>query len=155
MFTHLTTLVILLWTLSSPYMSFLIWWAQNWTQHWCFPTSAEYRGKITALVLLTTPFLIQPWSHWPAWPPGHTAGSCPACCPSVHPGPFLPGRCPATLSPAWSAAGVVVPKVQNLAPGLVKSHLVGFWPWIQPVRSLCRALQQINTLSQLGVNTVP
>ena len=63
--------------------------------------------------------------------------------------------CPATLSTAWSNAGVVVAKVQDPAPGLVKPHLVGFGPWIQPVRSLCRGLQQINALSQLGVNTIP
>ena len=33
--------------------------SQNWTQHSrCCPTSAEHRGRITALVLLATPFLI-------------------------------------------------------------------------------------------------
>ena len=57
------------------------------------PSAAPHRTSVpdpspallpfTALLLLATPFLIQARSHWPSLPPGHTAGSCPACCPSV------------------------------------------------------------------------
>uniref|UniRef100_A0A8C5UE02 Multiple EGF like domains 6 n=1 Tax=Malurus cyaneus samueli TaxID=2593467 RepID=A0A8C5UE02_9PASS len=75
----LPSLAALLWTRCSPSMSFLNG-GQNWTQHSrCGLTSAEYRGRIPALVLLATPFLIQARCHWPSWPRGHTAGSCPAC----------------------------------------------------------------------------
>ena len=109
------------------------WRVQYWTQHLrCGLTKAE--GRITALVLLAMPFMLLVRSHWRSWPPGHTAGSCPACCPSVPPGPFQPDHCAATLSPVCSIAGVVVAKVQDLALGLAKSHLVAFGPWIQPVQ---------------------
>ena len=155
----LTSLVALLWTHSSPPMSFPIWGSQDWTQHSrCCTTSAVHRVRITDLVLLATPFLIQAVSHWPSTPPGHTAGSCPACCPSVPKWAFLSGHCPATLSSACSTSGVVVAKGQDPALGLVKPHHVGFGPWIQPVQvplQTSPTLLQIHTPSHLGVTTVP
>ena len=52
--------ITLLRTCSRASISFLYWGTQNWTQHsWCSLTSAEYRGMITSLLLLATPFLIQ------------------------------------------------------------------------------------------------
>lgn len=56
----ITTLATKHSTESSPSMSSLQGWAQNWTQHSKFGlTSAKYRGSVSALVLLGTLFLIQ------------------------------------------------------------------------------------------------
>ena len=106
----------------------------------CCLTRAKYKARITALVLLAPLFLTQARSHWPSWPPGHTAVSCSACCPSVPSGPFLPGHCSATLSPSWNAVGFVLAKVQDPAFGPVKPHLAGFGPWVQPVKITLQSL---------------
>ena len=103
--------------------------------------------------ILLVPFLIEPGAIGLL---GHLGTLLAHVQPAVHQCPQVPFFLAAQpLSTAWSNAGVVAAKVQDPAPGLVKPHLVGFGPCIQPFRSLCRALQQINILSQLGVNTIP
>ena len=52
-------------------------------QRTCVPDPSPALLPFTALLLLATSFLIQARSHWPSLLPGHTAGSRPACCPSM------------------------------------------------------------------------
>ncbi|XP_057887644.1 cell surface glycoprotein 1-like [Melospiza georgiana] len=81
--------------------------AQNWMQYSrCALTSAEYRGRMTSLLLLATPFLIlarmalallATWAH--CWLTFNRLSPAP-------PGPFPPEHCPATPSPACIGAEI-------------------------------------------------
>nr|XP_054483765.1 uncharacterized protein LOC129117232 [Agelaius phoeniceus]XP_054483773.1 uncharacterized protein LOC129117232 [Agelaius phoeniceus] len=76
---------------------------QNWTQHSrCGLTSAEYRARMTSLLLLATLFLIQ--ARMPLAPRAHCWLMFSRLSPAP-PGPFLPGHCPATPSLAYDTAG--------------------------------------------------
>ncbi|RMB98756.1 hypothetical protein DUI87_24975 [Hirundo rustica rustica] len=71
----------------------------------------------------------------------------------VPPGPFPPGHCPATLTPACNAAGVIVAKVQDLVLGLIKLHLVRLCPSVQSFWVFLQnpwSFQQVDTRSQLS-----
>ena len=108
----LPSLAALLWTCSSPSMSFLWWGAQNWTQHSrCSLTSTEYRGTITALLLLATPYLIparMPLAFLATW--AHCWLMLAGCQPTP-PGPFPPASSPATLpQPCCIARGCCDPR---------------------------------------------
>lgn len=85
------------------------------------PHIAEYRGTITALVLLATLLLTQAWmplAFLATWAQlAHVQSAM-----SANPGPFLPGCCTSTL-----LQGIVVAKVQDLALGFVKPHIIGFY----------------------------
>ncbi|TRZ15496.1 hypothetical protein HGM15179_011607 [Zosterops borbonicus] len=77
-----------------------------------------------------------------------------SCCQPTPPDPFLLGSFLATLSPAWSTAGVVVTQGQDLALDCLEYHPSDLRSSIQPVKIPLQslpALQQINILTQLGV----
>ena len=69
---------------------------------------------------------------WPAWLPGHTAGSYSASRQQIPPGPFLPGSFLATLPQACSIAWVCCdPTGPSTEPCLTSYN----WPW--PIDPVC------------------
>ena len=110
-------------------------------------TSAEYRGRMTSLVLLTTPFLIQartPLAFLGALSTVHQHTKVP-----FHQAAFQP-----QLPKPVGLPGVVVTKMQDPTLGSIETHAVNPDPSIQSIQvplSCPSPLRQINTPSQLGV----
>ncbi|RMC10298.1 hypothetical protein DUI87_13100 [Hirundo rustica rustica] len=109
---------------------------------------------MTSLLLLATPFLIQArmplallatWAHcWLMFSCCHQYPQVPFCLGTVQ--PHRPQ--PITLQ------GVIAAKVQDLALGLIKLHLVRLCPSVQPFQISLQSppiFQQIDTHSQLSV----
>ncbi|RMC13980.1 hypothetical protein DUI87_09064 [Hirundo rustica rustica] len=120
----------------------------------CGLSSAEYRGRMTSLLMLATPFLTQArmplallatWAHcWIMF----------SCC-HQHPWvPFLLGTVQPCCPQPVTLQGVIVSKVQDLALGLIKLLPIGLCPSIQSFQISLQGMstfQQIDTRSQLSV----
>ncbi|RMC05412.1 hypothetical protein DUI87_18603 [Hirundo rustica rustica] len=110
---------------------------------------------MTSLLLLATPFLIQarmPLALLATWAHCWLMFSCWHQCPQV---PFCLGTVQPHRPQPITLQGVIVAKVQDLALGRIKLHLIGLGLSIQPIQVPLQSsptLQQIKTCSQLGVN---
>lgn len=130
---------------------------QKWMQHSRHGfTSAEYKGIITALVLLATRFLIQTWfliqasSPLTSWPPGHTLDHVqPAA--EKHCRSFSSEYLSRNSAPACSVSWVVMSQVQDLTLHLIEPLEIGFSPLIQIVQI---PLQSLHSLLQINTPTV-
>ncbi|RMC03548.1 hypothetical protein DUI87_20748 [Hirundo rustica rustica] len=109
---------------------------------------------MTSLLLLATPFLIQArmplaflatWVHcWLMFSHCHQYPQVPFLLDTVQPHRPQP----------IMLQGVIVAKMQDSALGLVKHHLIGLCPSIQPFQVSLQShltFQQINTCSKLSV----
>ncbi|RMC15281.1 hypothetical protein DUI87_07470 [Hirundo rustica rustica] len=109
---------------------------------------------MTSLLLLVTPFLIQarmPLGHLATWAHCWLMFSCWHQYPQV---PFLLGTVQPHRPQPITLQGVIVAKVQELALGLIKLHLIGLCPsiqWFQVSLQSPPTFQEINTFSQLSV----
>lgn len=113
-------------------MSLLYWGAKNWTQNsrlWTQNTSAQWRGRITTLNLLTTLFVMQPkisstffvvrvhcWMMWSLLSPG----------PPVY---FLWNWFPVVWPPEFMVPGIVSYQLQDFTL-LVEAPEVTFSPFL-------------------------
>ncbi|RMC15380.1 hypothetical protein DUI87_07571 [Hirundo rustica rustica] len=109
---------------------------------------------MTSLLLLATPFLIQarmPLALLATWARCWLMFSCWHQHPQV---PFLLGTVQPHHPQPVMLQGVIVAKVQGLALGLSKLHLIGLCPSIQPFQVSLQSpppFQQIDTCFQLSV----
>ncbi|RMC17355.1 hypothetical protein DUI87_05936 [Hirundo rustica rustica] len=109
---------------------------------------------MTSLLLLATPFLIQarmPLALLATWAHCWLMFSCWHQHPQV---PFLLGTVQPHRPQPIMLQGVIVAKVQELALGLIKLHLTGLCPSIQPSQVSLQShptFQQIDTRSQLSI----
>ena len=125
---------------------------ETWCSRFGF-SSAEYRGSITALVLLATLFLIQARMLLAFL--GHPSTLLAHVQPSVnlHPqGPFPPGSFPATLPQACSAVWGCCDPSAGLALLLVELHTIGLTQTAQPVQI---PLQNLPALKEISPPTQP
>ena len=121
----------------------------------CGFTSAEYRGSITALVLLVTLFLNtrQDDIGLLGLPGTLTAHAQPSV--NLHPQGASPaGSLPATLAQACSVVGGCCDPCAELALLLVELHTTGLIQMMQPVQMPPQSfttLMEINTATPLDV----
>lgn len=76
-------------------------------QCWWGYTNTKYSGRITSFDRLAMLCLIHPTVWFATWQPGHTGGSCWACCHQQPPGSFPLNCSPAVCLPACACLALV------------------------------------------------